>query len=543
MAIRIKSALNTLRAINFIRILSFIFVISCFLCGSYYIFYRIFSYLSSLEIIGIGLMDRTIEMAFFIFFIMLLFSNIITSFSTFYNNQELNFLFTLPIKPTTIYLSKLFENSIYSSWATLVVILPLIIAYGICSKASVLYYPVSLFSIFIYLVIPASAASIIIFLIIVAFPQLRPRTVILIAFVFITGLTFLYVKVNNPELLKVFETENEQKLLEFAANLTTVGGLYVPSTWLSNILKYFCHFQPDGIFYLVLLFLTSISFVVLAFIVARMFYLNSFIMAGERSVKKERTKSMLSEYQNDKDKAFLKKDLLLFLRNPTQWVQLAIFVILLVIYIFSLRRTPLFFTFPIWRTVVSFANFAYISFILATLSVRFIFPAISLEREGIWVLASAPFSFKRILKIKYLFNLLLGILIMESLILSGNSFIRIERTIYLLLPVIAIFVAASLISINLGMGCIYPQFNEDNPSKIAAGTGGIIAALLSIAYVGVIIIILATPAHNYLSSKHFGQQINSCLIILSLFGFCVINLLAIVLPLRLGLRSLQNRDF
>ncbi len=543
LSVRIKSALNTIRTINFIRIVSFIFVISSFLGGSYYIFFRIFSYLSRLEVIGPALMDRTIEMAFFIFFIMLLFSNIITSFSTFYRTRELDFLFTLPIKPTPLYLSKLFENSLYASWATLVVILPLIGAYGVGSKAPILYYPVSFLSVLVYLIIPASIASVIIFLIVVAFPKLRPRDVILIASLFIIALTFLYIKVNNPQLLKVFETENEQRLIEFAANLTTVGGLYIPSTWLSNILKYFRYFHPDGFFYLALLLSVSISSIIFALITARVFYLRSFIMAKEYRGGRGRRKSILSGYQDDKDRAFLKKDLLLFVRNPTQWVQLAIFLVLLVIYVFSLRRTPLFFAFPLWRTVVSFANFAYISFILATLGVRFIFPAMSLERDGIWVLASSPFSFKRILKIKYLFNLLLGILIMEGLVLSGNSFIKIERAIYLLMPIIAIFVSASLISINLGIGCIYPQFNEDNPSKIAAGTGGIIAALLSIGYVGVIIIILATPAHNYLSSKHLNQPFNPLLIVLSLFLFLVINLLATLLPLRLGLSSLQNRDF
>uniref|UniRef100_A0A7C4X9I3 Uncharacterized protein n=1 Tax=candidate division WOR-3 bacterium TaxID=2052148 RepID=A0A7C4X9I3_UNCW3 len=541
--IRTQQILNTIKQINIIRIVSFLFVIFCFLAGGYYIFFRIFNYLSSLEIIGVALMERTLEMAFFIFFMMLLFSNVITSFSTFYNNQELNFLFTLPIKPSSIYLSKLFENALYSSWATMVVALPLIFAYGICSNAKVLYYPVSLLSLLCYIIIPASIASIIIFIIITIFPYLKPKDVVLTAIIFIIGLTLLYIKLNNPDLLKVFETENEQRLIEFAANLTTIGGSYLPSTWLSNILKNFKENNPRGLFYFVLLIMTSVSIVILAFIGARLVYLSSFIKVSEHAEKKNGRRSILYEYGGNKEANFLKKDILLFLRNPTQWVQLAIFVILLVIYIFSLRRTPLFFTFPIWRTIVSFANFAYISFVLATLGVRFIFPAISLERSGLWIIISSPFSFKRLIRVKFYFNLILGILIMESLLLLANSFIKIDRVIYLLMPPIAIFVAASLISITLGMGCVYPQFNEDNPSKIAAGTGGIITALLSIAYVGLVIIILAGPAHNYLLSRHFNQQLNPVIILSHLGIFIILNIFSIFLPLRFGLRSLQNRDF
>lgn len=540
---RRHSIKNTLKQINIIRLLSFIFVIGCFLTGSYYLFYRIFNYLTTVEIIGYVLMNKTLEIFFFVFFLMLLFSNVITSFSTFYNNRELNFLFTLPIKPTSIYLAKLLENSLYASWATLVVAFPLIVAYGICSRASLLYYPVSIISIFIYVIIPAAIASILIFFILSIFPQLRPRDVVFITIAFVLGLTSLYIKLENPELLKIFETENEKRLLEFAANLSTVGGSYLPSTWLSHILNNLKDLKPQGLFYLVLLLSVSISILILAFFCARLVYISSFIKAGEHSSRSLQRESMLSLYQKNKELSFLKKDVLLFLRNPTQWVQLAVFIILLLIYIFSLQRTQLFFPFPIWRTVVSFANFAYISFVLATLGVRFVFPTISLEKDGLWLILSSPFSLNKMLKIKYLFNLVVGIIIMESLVLIANSLIRIDPLIYILTPVFSLFVAASLISINLGMGCSYPQFDEDNPSKIAAGTGGILTALLSIAYVGIIIILLAAPTHNYLIARYFHQKVNLFLILLSFTAFLLITFFAIYLPLRMGMGILTKRDF
>ena len=127
----IKTMTKSIASINAIRLTSFIFVIGCFLAGAFYILFRIFTYLMTIEIIGPLLMDRIIEMAFFVFFIMLLFSNVITSFSTFYNDRELDFLFSLPVRPTSIYLAKLFENCIYASWATMVIALPLVVAYGI----------------------------------------------------------------------------------------------------------------------------------------------------------------------------------------------------------------------------------------------------------------------------------------------------------------------------------------------------------------------------------------------------------------------------
>ena len=539
----IKIMAKTIASTNAIRLASFIFVIGCFLAGSYYILFRLFTYLMAIEIIGSALMDRVIEMTFFVFFIMLLFSNVITSFSTFYNDKELDFLFSLPVRPTSIYLAKLFENCIYASWATMVIALPLVIAYGISTSAQPLYYPVSIISILVYLIIPAAIASLVIFIIFRLFPRLKSRDVIILSLISIIGLTFLYIKINNPELLKMFETESEKELLKFATNLTSIGGVYVPSTWLSNILKGLRTDLNQGIFYFLLLLFVSLSTIIFAFFTAKVLYAQSWLLIGERETKKRRKKSLLSSYQTDSANTFIFKDLLIFIREPVQWVQLSIFIILLTVYIFSLKKTPIYFTFPLWRTIVSFANFAYISFVLATLGVRFIFPAISLERSGIWFLGSSPFSFKKIIKLKYFSNLLTAVIIMEGLLIFSNIFIKTDQQMYLIMPFVALFFAASLVSINLGFGSRFPQFNEDNPSKIAAGSGGIIAALASITYVAISIIILATPAYNYLTNKYFNRPSNEFVIYLSFVFFFVFSVLTIIFPLRLGIKSLEQRDF
>lgn len=534
---------KSIKSMNAVRAASFVFVIGVFVFGAYYTFFKVFSYLVTVEVIGPVLLDRVIEMALFVFFIMLLFSNIITSFSTFYNSRELDFLFSLPVQPTSIYLAKFFENCIYASWATLVVAWPLIIAYGVTSNAPIAYYPVSVLSVLIYLIIPAAVASSLIAFMLRIFPKLGAREVIIVSIVLIMGLTYSYIRINNPGLLKIFETENEQALLQFAAQLAAVGGIYVPSTWLSNILKGFTTNHTLLIFNFSLLLFASISMILLAFFVAKTCYVRAWLSTGEHGSKTRKRKSLLHYPHRQMTKTVFLKDLLLFVREPTQWVQLSVFLILLVVYVMSLRRTPIYFVFPLWRTIVAFANFAYISFVLATLGVRFIFPSMSLERAGIWIIGSSPMSFRKIVMIKYIFNLITAVLIIEFLIIFANLFINIDRRLYLIMPAIGFFVAAALVSINLGLGSRFPQFNEDNPSRIAAGSGGIISALISIAYVGISILFLATPAYNYLSNTFLNRPVNYYLVYAGFTLFFVFNLTAIILPLRLGIKSLERRDF
>lgn len=540
---RIRMILQSIRSMSILRAATFVCVIAAFVLGAYYIFFRVFTYLVTVEVIGPVLLDRVIEMALFVFFIMLLFSNIITSFSTFFNNRELDFLFSLPVQPTSIYLAKFFENCIYASWATLVIAWPLIIAYGVTTNAPVVYYPVSVFSILVYLIIPAALASSLIAFILRIFPKLGAREVILISIVLVMGLTYSYIRISNPGLLKIFETENEQALLQFAVQLTAVGGVYVPSTWLSNILRGFTESQPHLIFNLTLLFSVSLSMVILSYFVANTCYVRAWLSTGEQGSKTRKRRSPLQHPQQNATKAVFLKDLLVFVREPTQWVQLSVFLILLVVYIISLRRTPIYFVFPLWRTVVAFANFAYISFVLATLGVRFIFPSMSLESAGIWIIGSSPMPFRKILLIKYAFSLITAVLIIELLIIFANLFINLDRRLYLIMPAIGLFVAASLVSINLGLGSRFPQFTEDNPSRIAAGSGGIISALVSITYVGLSILFLATPAYNYLSNTFLNHPINYYLVCAGFALFFLINAAAIVLPLSFGIRTLERRDF
>ena len=541
----VRTKITALRAsistLNLIRTLSFIFVFGSFLGGSYYLFFRVFNYLLSVEIIGPVLMNKILQMAFFIFFIMLLLSNVITSMSTFYNNRELQFLFSLPISPSSIYLAKFFENCLYASWATMIIILPFITAYGVTTRAPIIYYPVSIISVMVYLIIPGAIATGLIFIIRCILPKLKSRDVIMLLFGLLLSLTFFYLRVNNPALLKVFATESQQDLLKFVENLTAVGGIYVPSTWLSYIIVKLSQGSSQSRFYLLLLLSVTSAIMIIAFYLARLFYTRSWILVGEYHTQARKKGSPLNRYYGS-TKTFLLKDILIFIREPIQWIQLTTFFILLIIYIFSLRKTPIYFTIPVWRTIVSFANFAYICFILATLGVRFIFPSISLERYGVWLISSSPISFGRIIKIKYLFNFFVAVIIIEGLLFFSNLLIKTDLGFYIILPIIGIFVAGSLVSINLGLGAYFSQFNEDNPSRIASGTGGIIAALASIGYVGITIAILALPAYNYLSNIYFRRPLNYPLIILSITGFLVFNIFTILGPLYLGIRSFEKRD-
>ena len=94
----------------------------------------------------------------------------------------------------------------------------------------------------------------------------------------------------------------------------------------------------------------------------------------------------------------------------------------------------------------------------------------------------------------------------------------------------------------VGLAAIYPDFNEDNPSKIVNGVGGIINFFLSIAYTVMVVLLIAAPHHLHVSGR-MEQETLSIIELASLAAVMVLSAAATALPLLLGSRKFQRFEF
>ena len=107
-----------------------------------------------------------------------------------------------------------------------------------------------------------------------------------------------------------------------------------------------------------------------------------------------------------------------------------------------------------------------------------------------------------------------------------------------------LLMSVSLTSLSVGMGAVYPRFDEKNPGKIASSAGGMLTTILSLAYVGFMVVIAALPAHRYtLHRMDPTIPFPSFEITLALSLMLILNLTTTIAPLRLGLLSMRKRDF
>lgn len=165
------------------------------------------------------------------------------------------------------------------------------------------------------------------------------------------------------------------------------------------------------------------------------------------------------------------KDLLVFARDPSQWMQLLLFFGLLAAYFMNLQRYESL-GHLVHRGFVAFVNLSALLLTLSTFTSRFVFPQMSLEGRRFWLLGLAPLPRRSILGGKFLLSLAGSFLIAGSL-----SFLSCQRlNLGLAQTVVEVLVAFSvclgLSGLACGLGIRFPNFTAQSAPKVVSGVGG-----------------------------------------------------------------------
>lgn len=534
--LRLFKTVSSTRKSNLI-IYSFVFLI--FIIGIFLFFYRFFLFLAPIDVIGEIIADKIISYSFFIFMLLLFMSNGITALSTMYNSTELDYLHSTPLQPFSIFSLKLIETAFYSSWATLIGGIPIVFSYLTAFSDFQIRALLIILPLFAFIAIPSGLGVSIIILL----KKLNPYWTVkqLAAVLGSLSIFFIYIYIRTtPYSFSVPDTLNLEALNRFIQDLQ-VSNPYFPNEWFykcisalaNNNLKTFTR-------NLILLFSGSLISISIALMLSNLFYRTSWMSSSNSSgaflIHKRLLVNKLPNILN-----IVQKDIKIFLRSPLQWSQLMIIGVLLVVYTFSLRRTPLYVRDPFWLSFLALINTGFIGYITATLSLRFVYPAISLEGRNWWNVRSVPLSPVLILHSKSILFFIINLLIAEFVIIFSN-YILVKYTMIVILSAIlsAIF---SLVStyLNVSMGTLFADFKETNPAKIASGGGGLLTAAINLLYIAISMVLFATPISLYIKNRLEGKfiSINIPLMISSSL-FLFMTLLIIFIPFALARKRIRE---
>jgi ABC-2 type transport system permease protein len=247
-------------------------------------------------------------------------------------------------------------------------------------------------------------------------------------------------------------------------------------------------------------------------------------------------------FLDPKVRLIVAKDAKSFVRDPVQWSQFLIFFGLLAIYFLNLRSFGYDDRNYFWKNIIAQMNLLATSLTLATFSSRFIYPQLSLEGRRFWVIGMVPMPRDSILFGKLALCFTTSLLISETLIVISSIMLKTPQSLAMLHAVALFGICLGLGGLSVGLGALYPNFAEDNPSKIVAGFGGTLNLVMSLAFVMVVLTIQAVPCFLYYGKGAFGMTEFRNYVALAMAAITVISLAACVIPMQMGLRAIRKLE-
>ena len=527
-------------------------LISCSVAAGVFLLSRSATvYLLQQEHIGMFLFHRFLSMLLYVFFITVNLGNMIVCYATLYRSEEVQFLVALPFSHAKIFVVKFIDNFFYSSSTLLLLGLALLLGYGSSFAMPWYFYLFTLFAVLVpFMLIAALAAVILLMILIRVAAFVGIRWLLSGVALLYMGVIYVYFYLTNPVSLVAEVMRHYPDVNAYFGYLDPPFVRYLPNHWVAEYLYWTMmgdHTRAAG--NLLALFLALAGLLVVAGILARQYYYKSWLTAsdgreggGGISLFRRAGAFRLDRGgplppQRD---VLLRRDILCFLREPSQWLHLLLMALLLVVFLASIRSLELKLTQPFLRTVSYLAVFLFNSFFVASVALRFVFPSMSLEGDAFWCVRSAPVSLPGLYWQKFVGAFLPILVVSEVLAAASTMAVKEYPSIFVLNLVCTAFVALTLTGANLGAGTYFASYREKNPIRIASSQGASLSFLGSMVYLGCVVAILFLPVNRYFELLIFRGSASQAWVILPLAAVGVLSGIVFFGASALGLLALRR---
>jgi ABC-2 type transport system permease protein len=512
------------------------------------VLYRILANFRSAQEIGPFIAGKLLGVLLLSFFSILLLSNIITALSSFFLAKDLDMLVGGPVDWLALYGAKLLETLVHSSWMVALLAFPMFTAYGVVYEGGWAFPLIVVLSFAPLLVLPAVLGSATTLLLVNVFPARRTRDILSVIAVLAAGGVVLLFRLLRPEQLA--SPEKFRSLVEFITVLRTPSSPLLPSEWVAKSVMSWLQGGID-LLSLYLLWSTAAAFVVLGALVHRALYAKGFSKAQESAGRGgsanagpgvlRRLLAPLGVMRRE----LVLKEVRLFFRDTTQWSQLILIAVLVVVYVFNIKFLPLrgegvtFFL----RNVIPFLNLALAGFVLASIAARFIFPGVSLEGRTLWLLRSSPMAMRDLLWAKFWVGTLPLLVLALGIVGVTNALLQVDPFIFAVSVATITGLTFGLAGLAIGLGTLFPQFETENAAQIPTSFGGLVFMMSAVALIGVVVVLEARPVFGYFSAKAFGRSAPDPMELWIGFGLAGLAcVLATLVPIKIALHRLESGE-
>ena len=524
---------------------------------SFAIFHRAMQFIGAFPGLGDLLVERMLFILFAFLFALLLISNLVITYSNLFRNRETSFLHSLPIDPNTIFQWKFLESTVVASWAFLFLIAPMLAAYGLVEGVAWSFYPMTLLMILMFVILPGFAGAWAAIGLARYMDRRQFQYSLLAIGVLTLGALAFWLKTEQIT-DDMLETRVMLVLDRLLKNTQFSQFAFLPSYWLASGVIAWSEGATSSTFFFILVLLSYGLFLggLTMTLPGHPFYEASSALQSRGSSMGwrfwhrwrktpddplaqafgkpswiHRCMQLLFWIPSDR-RSVLVKDVRVFWRDTSQWGQSLLLFGLLAAYIINLKNFSARLNNSFWIHLIAYLNLGACSLNLATLTTRFVFPQFSLEGKRLWIVGMAPIGLNKVIQIKYTLATLVSLILTGALIVLSCYMLRMPVSQMIYFTLVILVMSLSLNGLAMGLGVIYPNFKEDNPSKIVSGFGGTFCLVMSFLYIvgGILCLAIGSP---------WAQHATLFKTALAWGAFCLLSLLIGYLPYRIGIRRLR----
>lgn len=479
-----------------------------------------------------------------IIFNFLIISSIISSVPNLYKNKEIDYLISQPIRYNDIFLYWMFKNLLYISiWATLILI-PFFLGMWIVNKYWFGFYLISLF-IIISIILTSWILGSLIFLVItksIVFIKnlLKNRLRQFLTSISLIWLIGLLIH-NIRQLFNI--TEEWEKVFETIVINFDYNQIFLPYNRFTKLIANYL----DGNILAILISVFFITITVVFLYQTCLFFSERYYFDSIQNLKnfnlfkRKKNTNINSRFKFKTSLNLILKDLLTHIKDPTQRSQFFIFFVLILVYLVVIKWINLRdLENPKIIGFISLINIRLTWFLIWAVAIRFVYPNISLEWKSFWILKTLPLRIKKFYHMKLLFFcslfLILGIIMSKIYI---NILWIIDNIGYLIM-ISVIPMIIFTICFYFMLGVLYPDFKENNPSKIATSIPGIMAILFSNLFIISVSFPLKDKLIHYYEQLHQCNHISLKYFLPEILIIYIVSILFILLFNKIGYKKLKN---
>jgi ABC-2 type transport system permease protein len=195
---------------------------------------------------------------------------------------------------------------------------------------------------------------------------------------------------------------------------------------------------------------------------------------------------------------------------------------------------------PLLQTTSFLVVFLFNGFLVASLLLRFVFPAISLEGEPFWCVRSAPVSLRKLYLYKLIVALVAIVVISEVLVATSTYLLRNDPLLVRFAVVCMGLIAIGLTGLNLGAGSYFAIYREKNPIRVASSQGASLTFLASMSFLSFSAMIVVLPLKKYFDNLIIRGWLTTDWMALPIVLVGVFSVVVFLVSTGIGLRAFHR---